>query len=195
MCAADLEVLRQPGIAVVGTRHPTPYGSGMAERLACDLAAQDWSLLVAWPAASTPPATAAPSTAKGKTVAVFGTGVDVIYPKENSRLSEQILAFGGALISEFPLGNVCRAAEFSHPQSHHQRNVGRACWWWKPPNIRHAHHGALRARSRIATFLPCPATSPTRIPGDRTHSSNRAPSWLRPGRTFGKNSRQKYDLR
>ena len=34
------EVLTQPGIAMVGTRHPTPYGSGMAERLACDLAAQ-----------------------------------------------------------------------------------------------------------------------------------------------------------
>jgi DNA processing protein len=42
--------------------------------------------------------------AKGKTVAVFGTGIDVIYPKENSRLSEQILALGGALISEFPFG-------------------------------------------------------------------------------------------
>ena len=34
------EFLAQPGIAMVGTRHPTPYGSGMAERLACDLAAQ-----------------------------------------------------------------------------------------------------------------------------------------------------------
>jgi DNA processing protein len=70
------EVLPQPGIAMVGTRHPTPYGSGMAERLACDLAGH----------------------------AVFGTGVDVIYPKENSRLSEQILALGGALISEFAMG-------------------------------------------------------------------------------------------
>src|SRR5229473_1955302 len=41
---------------------------------------------------------------KGKTVAVFGTGVDVMYPKENSRLAEQILSHGGALVSEFPLG-------------------------------------------------------------------------------------------
>ena len=32
--------------------------------------------------------------AKGKTVAVFGTGVDVLYPKENTRLAEQILALG-----------------------------------------------------------------------------------------------------
>jgi DNA processing protein len=34
------EIISQPGIAVVGTRHPTPYGIGMAERLACDLAAR-----------------------------------------------------------------------------------------------------------------------------------------------------------
>jgi DNA processing protein len=34
------EVMSKPGIAMVGTRHPTPYGTGMAERLACDLAAR-----------------------------------------------------------------------------------------------------------------------------------------------------------
>jgi DNA processing protein len=51
-------------------------------------------------------------SAKGKTVAVFGTGVDVIYPKENSRLSEQILALGGALISEFPLGTFAAPQNF-----------------------------------------------------------------------------------
>ena len=42
--------------------------------------------------------------AKGKTVAILGTGINVIYPKENSRLAEQILALGGALVSEFPVG-------------------------------------------------------------------------------------------
>jgi DNA processing protein len=36
----NAEVISKPGIAVVGTRHPTPYGTGMAERLACDLAAR-----------------------------------------------------------------------------------------------------------------------------------------------------------
>jgi len=55
-------------------------------------------------------------SAKGKTVAVFGTGVDVIYPKENSRTSEQTVALGGALISEFPLGT------FAAPQSFPIRN-------------------------------------------------------------------------
>jgi DNA processing protein len=47
---------------------------------------------------------------------VFGTGVDAIYPKENSRLSEQILAPGGALISEFRLGT------FAAPQNFPIRN-------------------------------------------------------------------------
>jgi len=54
--------------------------------------------------------------AKGKTVAVFGTGVDVIYPRENQKLAEQILALGGALISEFPLG------AFAAPQNFPIRN-------------------------------------------------------------------------
>jgi len=40
----DVNVLSQPGIAVVGTRHPTPYGTGMAERLSIDLAARGLDL-------------------------------------------------------------------------------------------------------------------------------------------------------
>ena len=40
MCAGMTRSISQPGIALVGTRHPTPYGSGMSERLACDLAAR-----------------------------------------------------------------------------------------------------------------------------------------------------------
>lgn len=98
------ELLRQPGIAVVGTRHPTPYGSGMAERLACDLAAQGLVIISGMARGVDTASHRGAISAKGKTIAVFGTGVDVIYPKENSRLSEQILALGGALISEFPLG-------------------------------------------------------------------------------------------
>ena len=40
--------------------------------------------------------------AKGKTVAVFGTGIDVIFAKENRNLVEQLLSHDGAVISEFP---------------------------------------------------------------------------------------------
>jgi DNA processing protein len=100
----DPEVLTQPGIAMVGTRHPTPYGSGMAERLASDLAAQGLVIISGMARGVDTASPRGAISAKGKTVAVFGTGVDVIYPKENSRLSEQILALGGALISEFAMG-------------------------------------------------------------------------------------------
>jgi DNA processing protein len=110
------EVLTRPGIAMVGTRHPTPYGSGMAERLACDLAAQGLVIISGMARGVDTASHRGAISAKGKTVAVFGTGVDVIYPKENSRLAEQILALGGALISEFPLGT------FAAPQNFPIRN-------------------------------------------------------------------------
>jgi DNA processing protein len=110
------EVLRQPGIAMVGTRHPTPYGSGMAERLGCDLAAQGLVIISGMARGVDTASHRGAIGAKGKTVAVFGTGVDVIYPKENSRLAEQILALGGALVSEFALGT------FAAPQNFPIRN-------------------------------------------------------------------------
>jgi DNA processing protein len=110
------EVLIQPGIAIVGTRHPTPYGSGMAERLASDLAAQGLVIISGMARGVDTASHRGAISAKGKTIAVFGTGVDVIYPKENSRLSEQILALGGALISEFAMGT------FAAPQNFPIRN-------------------------------------------------------------------------
>jgi DNA processing protein len=110
------EILTRPGIAMVGTRHPTPYGSGMAERLACDLAAQGLVIISGMARGVDTASHRGAISAKGKTIAVFGTGVDVIYPKENSRLAEQILALGGALISEFPLGT------FAAPQNFPIRN-------------------------------------------------------------------------
>jgi len=99
----SVDVLSLPGIAVIGTRHPTPYGIGMAERLACDLARQGLVIFSGMARGIDSAAHRGAVSAKGKTVAVFGTGVDEIYPKENKKLSEQILSCGGALVSEFPL--------------------------------------------------------------------------------------------
>ncbi len=108
--------LSQPGIAIVGTRHPTPYGLGMAERLACDLAARGLVIFSGLARGVDAAGHRGAIAAKGKTVAVFGTGVDVVYPKENTRLAEQMLALGGALVSEFPL------AAFPAPQNFPIRN-------------------------------------------------------------------------
>jgi DNA processing protein len=100
----SVEVLGQPGIAMVGTRHPTPYGSGMAERLSTDLAARGLVIISGLARGVDTASHRGAVAAKGKTVAVLGTGIDVMYPKENSRLAEQIVALGGALITEFPVG-------------------------------------------------------------------------------------------
>jgi DNA processing protein len=112
----DDAVISQPGIALVGTRHPTPYGLGMAERLSCDLAARGLVIFSGMARGVDTAGHRGALVGKGKTVAVFGTGVDVTYPKENTRLMDQILAAGGAVISEFPMGT------FAAPQNFPIRN-------------------------------------------------------------------------
>ncbi|HZR64077.1 MAG TPA: DNA-processing protein DprA [Terriglobales bacterium] len=112
----NVESLAKPGIAVIGTRHPTPYGMGISERLAGDLASRGLVIISGLARGVDTFAHRGAVSAKGKTVAVFGTGVDVVYPKENSRLADQILSLGGALISEFPLGT------FAAPQNFPIRN-------------------------------------------------------------------------
>jgi DNA processing protein len=100
----SIEVLAQPSIAMVGTRHPTPYGSGMAERLSIDLAGRGLVILSGLARGVDAASHRGAVAAKGKSVAVLGTGIDIIYPRENTRLAEQMLALGGALITEFPVG-------------------------------------------------------------------------------------------
>jgi len=112
----DATLLAKSAIAVVGTRHPTPYGSGMAEMLSRDLAARGLIILSGMARGVDTSAHKGALAAKGKTVAVWGTGIDVIYPKENKSLAEQILASGGALVSELPMGT------FPAPQNFPKRN-------------------------------------------------------------------------
>jgi len=112
----NVEVLSNPGIALVGTRHPTPYGLGMAERLSRDLAARGLVIISGMARGVDTASHRGAIAANSKTVAVFGTGIDVIYPKENTRLADQILALGGAVVSEFPIGT------FAAPQNFPIRN-------------------------------------------------------------------------
>jgi len=77
----DAELLTKPGIAVVGTRHPTSYGSGMAERLACDLAAQGLVIISGMARGVDTAGHRGAISAKGKTVAVFGTALTSSTPK------------------------------------------------------------------------------------------------------------------
>ena len=112
----DARLLARPSIAIVGTRHPTPYGSGVAEMLARDLAARRLLVVSGMARGIDSCAHKGALAARMPAVAVWGTGIDVVYPKENKKLAEDILACGGAIVSEVPLGT------FPAPQNFPRRN-------------------------------------------------------------------------
>lgn len=100
----DLTVLNKHSISMVGTRRPTPYGNQVAERLGHDLAERGLAIVsgMARGIDSSGHQGACRAT-RGAAIGVLGTGVDVIYPKENKKLFAEVEK-RGALISEFPLG-------------------------------------------------------------------------------------------
>ena len=112
----DATLLARPGIAVVGTRQPSPYGSGMAEMLSRDLANRRLTIISGMARGVDSAAHKGALDVGGKTVAVWGTGIDVVYPKENKKLAERIVESGGAIVSEFALGT------FPAPQNFPLRN-------------------------------------------------------------------------
>jgi DNA processing protein len=112
----NVEFLNRHVLALVGARRPTPYGNQMAERLAKDLAAR--GLVIASGLARGIDASAhrgALSSGSGSTIGVLGCGIDVVYPKENKKIFEEIEK-RGAIISEFPMGT------FPAPQNFPIRN-------------------------------------------------------------------------
>ena len=112
----NVALLSRPSVAVVGTRRPTPYGSGMAEMLSRDLAARRLLIVSGMARGIDSCAHKGALAARMPTVAVWGTGVDVVYPKENKKLAEDILATGGSIVSEVPMGT------FPAPQNFPRRN-------------------------------------------------------------------------
>ncbi len=107
-----LAALDSFGVALVGTRHPSVYGRIMTERLGGELA--HWGLTIFSGLARGVDGIGQKACveAGGATVAVLGTGADVIYPAENRGLADAIVNAGGAIISEFPLGTIPAAQNF-----------------------------------------------------------------------------------
>ncbi|WP_260706154.1 DNA-processing protein DprA [Edaphobacter flagellatus] len=136
--------LSRPGIAVVGTRHPSTYGAGMAEMLSRDLAARRLTIFSGMARGVDTAAHKGALAAKGNTVAVWGTGIDVIYPKENKRLAEQIVESGGAIVSEYPLGT------FPAPQNFPVRNRILSGLSIGVLVIEAAEHSGTRITARLA---------------------------------------------
>ena len=98
-----IELLDTLMIAVVGTRRPTPYGTTAAARLSRDLAEAGLTIVSGMARGIDTSAHRAALEAGGDTIAVFGCGIDQVYPAENRKLAEE-LASRGLVISEFPMG-------------------------------------------------------------------------------------------
>jgi DNA processing protein len=98
-----VELLSHLMLGVVGTRRPTAYGTQVATRLAKDLSEAGLTIASGMARGIDTAAHRAVLDAGGDTVAVFGCGVDEVYPSENRKLAET-LAEKGLLISEFPMG-------------------------------------------------------------------------------------------
>jgi DNA processing protein len=99
-------------VAIVGARRPTPYGEAVAERLAADLATAGVIVVSGLARGIDAAAHRGALGVGGVTVAVLGTGVDVVYPPENATLAAELVAGGGALVSEFADGTPPRRGHF-----------------------------------------------------------------------------------
>ncbi|MHB8653203.1 MAG: DNA-processing protein DprA [Terriglobia bacterium] len=99
----DARLLSQHAVAMVGSRRPTAYGSSVAHRLAGDLAQRALVVVSGLARGIDSASHRGALEAGGKTIAVLGSRLDVIYPRENKSLAKKIME-SGVVISEFPLG-------------------------------------------------------------------------------------------
>ena len=98
-------------ITVVGTRKPSPYGREAAHRLTYDLASSGVAIVSGLARGIDAIAHRAALDAGQRSIAVLGSGVDVVYPREHSRLAAEIVEHG-VMVSEHPLGTRPRAQHF-----------------------------------------------------------------------------------
>ncbi len=105
--------IARPCLAIVGSRRASTYGINAAERLARDLASRGLTVVSGLARGIDASAHRGAIAGSGLTVAVTGTGLDSIYPREHGRLADEIIS-NGALISEFPLGTPPLAQNFPY---------------------------------------------------------------------------------
>lgn len=100
-------ILNQRNFAIVGSRKATQYGKKVAMQISKELAENGLNVVSGLAIGIDSYAHLGCLQVKdaGKTIAVLGSGLDVIYPKENRKLAEQIINSGGCIISEYPIGS------------------------------------------------------------------------------------------
>ncbi|MFE6794934.1 DNA-processing protein DprA [Paenibacillus chitinolyticus] len=105
-CRGRQEVLQRPALGVVGTRTPTAYGRKAARELSMALSAAGFVVVSGLARGIDAEAHHGAKDGAGGTIAVLGVPPDRIYPPEHTRLHEEIIASGGLVVSEYPLGTV-----------------------------------------------------------------------------------------
>jgi len=98
-------------ISIVGSRKTSPYGRWFTEKISQDLAQHGVTIISGMARGIDSVAHQGAIEAGGRTMAVLGCGVDVVYPRENRRLCEQIIDHG-AVLSEFPMASPPEAGHF-----------------------------------------------------------------------------------
>lgn len=99
-------------LAVVGSRHVSPYGKQVTTQLVEEVAARGVVIISGLALGVDAIAHKATLAVNGKTVAVLACGLDKFYPSTNARLGEEILEKGGAIVSEYPIGTPPRRENF-----------------------------------------------------------------------------------
>jgi len=108
----DPTCLSLPQLAIVGSRSPSGGGAENAERFAHYLAERGFAITSGLALGIDAAAHRGALRAGGKTIAVMGTGINLIYPSRHRQLAQDIIDSGGALVSEFPLGTASHACNF-----------------------------------------------------------------------------------
>ena len=110
------QLLKEKSIAIVGARNATEYGKKVAFQISKELSEAKINIISGLAVGIDTSAHLGTLQGKciGKTIAVLGSGLDKIYPKENIELAKHILKFGGCLVSEYPVGT--SASKLNFPQ-------------------------------------------------------------------------------
>jgi len=101
----NTKILNQNGIAIIGCRKCSEYGAYNAYKFGYELGKKDINIISGFARGIDTYSHKGAINAGGKTIAVLGSGLDVIYPPENKELYKEIIDTGGAIISEYSLGS------------------------------------------------------------------------------------------
>lgn len=103
-CIGNKKIINEKSISIVGSRECSDYGKDMALAFAYLLAKNNITVISGLAKGIDSAAHFGTVQAKGKTVAVIGTGIDLVYPKENKELMKEIIQNDGLIVSEYPIG-------------------------------------------------------------------------------------------